>query len=275
MRKRSIVSLFIRPLYAMPRFTIRDMCWIALAVAIALLWLRESGKQRERNEERLLLTSQFDAALHDQQITEGWHADAEPSEYEIGLDSHIRHGGASSAFIKAKVPAPKSYAALKQHFRADDYRGQRIHLSGFAKTDKVGCALLWMRFEGMPIGAANAAVPEFKVARAIPGKANWQRYEIVADIPAETTNIEFGVSSGGGQLWFDDLQLQIVGQESPTTASPSATADLMAALAGFSPPREPQVPEQKTTPRLQRRPLNLDFESPTHPPKPRNLDFEK
>src|SRR5262245_41726803 len=98
----------------MPRLTFRDASWLILAVVIALLWVRESRKERERIEERRFLSSRF--TLNDQYITEGWHADFDASEYEIGLDSNECYSGAGSAFIKATVRGPKSYAVLKQHF---------------------------------------------------------------------------------------------------------------------------------------------------------------
>ena len=47
----------------------------------------------------------------------------------------------------------------------------------------------------------------------------WTRYEIVLDVPANSFRISYGILlTGIGQVWVDDVQLEVVGDEVPTTA---------------------------------------------------------
>ena len=55
--------------------------------------------------------------------------------------------------------------------------------------------------------------------RAIKGTMNWTQCEIVLDIADTATNIAFGaLLNGTGQIWFDDLKLDIVGKDVPITS---------------------------------------------------------
>jgi hypothetical protein len=68
--------------------------------------------------------------------------------------------------------------------------------------------------------------------RPITGTTDWQKYEIVLDIPGDGATIGFGaLLQGRGEIWLDDVNLEIVGQDVPTTNP------------------------------YQRQPLNLDFEN--------------
>ena len=45
----------------------------------------------------------------------------------------------------------------------------------------------------------------------IAGTRDWQRYEIIADVPQNSSSIGFGiVLSGKGQVWLDEVQLEVV-----------------------------------------------------------------
>jgi len=54
--------------------------------------------------------------------------------------------------------------------------------------------------------------------RPIKGTADWQKYDLVLDVPVETYQIVFGVNlRGHGQIWIDDIKLENVGLDVPTT----------------------------------------------------------
>ncbi|MCK7516664.1 MAG: hypothetical protein MZV64_02535 [Ignavibacteriales bacterium] len=47
--------------------------------------------------------------------------------------------------------------------------------------------------------------------RAIKGTTDWKKYEIVLDIPENSTTINYGVLLGGdGKVWFDNFELKEV-----------------------------------------------------------------
>jgi hypothetical protein len=150
-------------------------------------------------------------------LPDGWMVDgSDLGDYEVGVDRAVFHAGKSSGSIKAAVPSPKGFCTLAQVFKADSHRGQRLRMSGYIKAEGVtGWTSLWMRVDGpnrQPLGFDNMR------ARPIQGTSDWASYQIVLDVPAESTAIAFGfLLSGGGQAWADDFAFEVVGHQVPTT----------------------------------------------------------
>jgi hypothetical protein len=183
------------------------------------------------------------AAGGDAQLPKGWFASGmDVGDYELGADNTVRHGGKASGTIKAKADDPKGFATLMQTFKADDYRGKRLRLSGHVKTDKVGnWAGLWMRIDSETKMVAFDNMQN----RKIQGTNDWKKYELVLDVPKEALNISFGLlSAGKGQAWADDFQFEVVGKDVSTT--------------------QIEVPErdypEKVKSSKNEKPQNLDFE---------------
>ena len=113
----------------------------------------------------------------------GWFkAGSHPAEYEMGLDTSIRHEGKASAFVKATAPELHGFGTLMQTASPGDYRGKRVRFSGYVKSENVksGWAGLWLRIDGPKqemLGFDNME------PRAIKGTTDWTRYEIVLDVP--------------------------------------------------------------------------------------------
>src|SRR5207247_6358775 len=54
--------------------------------------------------------------------------------------------------------------------------------------------------------------------RAVLGTTDWSRYEVVADIPTDAERIDvMALLRGSGTVWVDDMALEIVDQNVPTT----------------------------------------------------------
>jgi erythromycin esterase-like protein len=88
--------------------------------------------------------------------------------------------------------------------------GKKIKFSGYIKTDKVtGYAGLWWRADvEKSVGAFNN-MQQYNIK----GTTDWTPYAFELDIPADTTNINFGVlMAGDGTAWFDDLKVEIDGK---------------------------------------------------------------
>jgi hypothetical protein len=105
-----------------------------------------------------------------------------------------------------------------QTFKADTFRGKRIRLSGFVKSEEVNdWAGLWMRIDGPAkeiLGFDNMQ------SRSIKKTTDWKKYEIVLDVPELSQEIAFGMLlSGGGQVWMDDLKFEVVDKSVATTGS--------------------------------------------------------
>jgi hypothetical protein len=133
--------------------------------------------------------------------------------YEVTADPDVAHGGKSSGRIRLVNERTHSFGTLTQAVAADDWRGKRLRLSGWLRSAGVtsGSGGLWLRVDP-DLGFDNMN------DRGVRGTTGWSRYEVVLDVPQEATEIAFGaLLSGNGTLWVDDLGLEAVGKEVPTT----------------------------------------------------------
>src|SRR5207247_5389365 len=132
-----------------------------------------------------------------------------PADYSVGIDSVILHGGTRSAYIQFHGVEPQGWATLMQTFRADAYRGRRVRLSAFVKTEDVEAgALLWMRVEGP--GDSVLAFDNMG-DRPIRGAPDWRLHDIVLEVPTRASAIAIGLLlEGGGRVWIDDVTMSAV-----------------------------------------------------------------
>lgn len=161
---------------------------------------------------------QAQTAGTNRQIPIGWRARGpNPQDYEVSLDTKVYHGGKASGYIKSRGSATADgYGTLMQPMKADNYLGKRVRLSGYIKGSNVeGTAQLWMRVEDK-----QRVLLSFDNMdnRPITGTTDWKKYEIVLDVPENSLGIAFGLLlSGQGQVWIDDLELKVVGQDVTST----------------------------------------------------------
>lgn len=148
----------------------------------------------------------------------GWFlSGSHPYNYEIGIDRKNVHQGNTSGYLKSKtVQAVDEFATMMQQFKATDFKGKRIRLSGYVKTNNVKqFSGLWMRIEN---ASEDSLQFDNMSDRPIIGTNNWNRYSIVLDVPENSAVISFGVLlSGEGEVWLDGLNFEIVDDNTPTT----------------------------------------------------------
>jgi hypothetical protein len=173
---------------------------------------------------------------------QGWFAAGQrPRDYEMSTDRSTVHGGSASASVKCIAPKAEGFGTLMQTFAADAYRGKRVRFSGYVRSAKVAdWAGLWMRVDGAAGGANGPEALAFDnmQKRPIKGTTDWTQYEIVLDVPERAQEIAYGILlSHTGQVWMDDLKVEVVGTDVTTTA------------VSLSPKQEPSAA-----------PVNLDFE---------------
>jgi hypothetical protein len=119
-----------------------------------------------------------------------------------------------------------------QTFLADHYRGRRMRLSAYLKTEQVEqFAAIWMRVDG-PLPGRYLQFDNMH-DRPVKDTTDWHEVSIVLDVPANSTMIAIGLLLRGlGRVWADDFAF--------------ATADQRERFTGRR-----EVPN---------RPENLDFE---------------
>ena len=65
------------------------------------------------------------------------------------VDLSVRHRGKAAARIESTDTAPADgFGTLMQSFKADAYRGKRIRLSAWMKTENAASAQMWLRLDG-------------------------------------------------------------------------------------------------------------------------------
>ena len=163
--------------------------------------------------------------------------------YELSRDETVKHGGKASGSVKFTGDEANGFGTLTQAFRADKFRGKRVRMTAFVKTDGVvGWAGLWMRVDGKDkTGLAFDNMGD----RKIEGTTDWQKYEVVLDVAGDAEEIFFGfLVAGKGQGWVDDIVIEEVGKDVAATGRDTATQDRAGDLS----------------PDLAKEPKNVDFE---------------
>ena len=146
----------------------------------------------------------------------GWFkAGSDPNDYDMGTDTHVAYTGTSSGYIKSSKPEPKGFGTYMQMFDASDYRGKRLCLSAYIKSEGIQkWAGMWMRVDRdqKPVAFDNMQ------DRAIKGTQSWNRHEIVLDVDPKAAQIAFGILlEGKGTAWIDDVAFDVVSEQVPVT----------------------------------------------------------
>ena len=179
-------------------------------------------------------------------IPEGWFAaGSKPDAYEMGTDPGAGQDGANAATIKSVSRKINGFGTLMQNIDAENYKGKRLRMTGYVKAEDVeSWAGLWMRVDGRAASktisttvknhddsrkvVSKVTSNETKVQlafdnmynRPIKGTAGWTKCEVVLDVADTAVNIAFGaLLHGTGQIWFDKLKFDVVGNDVPTTNS--------------------------------------------------------
>ncbi|MGE7186800.1 helix-turn-helix transcriptional regulator [Peribacillus sp. NPDC006672] len=156
--------------------------------------------------------------MKNEQLLKGWNlSGSHPFNYKMGIDREIFHKGQASGFLKSVTTESKEeFATMMQQFKAENYLGKRMKLSGFLKSKDVdGFCGLWMRVDN-----ALHDVLQFDNMgnRPIVNDTEWNHYYIVLDVPENSAIISFGVLlSGRGKVWIDELEFDEVSIDTPTT----------------------------------------------------------
>jgi hypothetical protein len=156
------------------------------------------------------------STIPDPKTPKGWFlAGSAPLDYEIGIDDQVFYSGKSSGYIKSRG-VPRDFGTMMQVISADKYRDKRLKMEGYAKSKGVrGWAGFWMRVDGpseVRRGFDNMQ------DRPIKGSTGWTKYRIVLDVPEDSVDIAFGVLlSSEGQVWVDEIDFDIAGDDISTT----------------------------------------------------------
>jgi hypothetical protein len=150
----------------------------------------------------------------------GWFlAGSKPASYRTGVDRQMLRNALPSAYLVSNLQDTGGFGTLMQSINASQYAGKRVRLQTWVQAkDVAGWAGLWMRVDKgeTVVGFDNME------QRAIRGTQPWTTYEVVLDVPADATGISFGaLLNGRGEIWLNDVKVDVVGQDVPTTGTGS------------------------------------------------------
>ena len=144
-----------------------------------------------------------------------WARHITDNDYAVFNDRQMQLHGKPSACIKSRVPESKDFALLYQDLSTADYRGKRVKLSAFLKTEDVAdWAAIFMRVDG----ANNVLAFDNMEDRPVKGTTDWRQYSIVLDVPNTAKRLRVGsMLAGAGACWLNSVKLDVVGADVPVT----------------------------------------------------------
>lgn len=104
-----------------------------------------------------------------------------------------------------------------QGCKSKKFLGKRIRMSGMLKSKNVSTySVFWIRVDTeSPI---KGVFFDNMFDRSIKGTTDWTKYELVINIPENAYAIYYGaILAGNGQIWFDDLSIEVVDNDYPLT----------------------------------------------------------
>jgi hypothetical protein len=181
-----------------------------------------------------------------QSAIEGWYLSGDsPAKYELKRAAAARHGGEFGASLSSTSAGPEDFGTVMQVVRAAPYRGKRVRLTGWVRTEGARSAQMWLRIDGV----AESLAMDNMDGRAVTGTTGWSRQAIVLQVPTEAEVLAFGVFLiGAGSLAVDDFELASAEPDAQTTQ-----------LYG---PAELNNPPQRAPRFINPAPLNMGFEDP-------------
>lgn len=150
-------------------------------------------------------------------LPNGWFiAGNNPNSYKMGIDKTMGKDGKNAATIKSAKKKIKGFGTLMQMCKADKYKGKKVKMSGSMKSENVkDWAGFWLRVDG---ASGECLAFDNMQDRSVKKTTDWTNYEITLNVSEGASNLAYGaLLSGTGQIWFDNITFEIVGNAEKTT----------------------------------------------------------
>ncbi len=153
-------------------------------------------------------------------VPEGWYLTGR-SNYGFtgGIDKTETHQGQPVFFLRNERHEAGT-AALGQFVAAEPYRGKRVRYSAWLRCENVvgsaSISLFVSDEREMPIEMRG--LETLRARGALKATTGWSHRDIVLNVPDLAHTLQFGFYLyGPGEARFSGLELQIVGDDVPTT----------------------------------------------------------
>lgn len=152
---------------------------------------------------------------------EGWYSGNDHGDYVIGR-SEALHDGKPVYYIRSTNKIDSGFGNIIKNIYPADYIKKRIRLTGNIKVNSIyGYAGMWMRVDGGYTGKSyygSTLSFDNMGNRLITETTDWQKYEIILDVPKESRMIFYGLYlKGSGEISISDFTIEVVGNDVPAT----------------------------------------------------------
>lgn len=172
--------------------------------------MTQLDKQALRKESWDSVVSPMTLPIDDEQATpQGWFlAGDNPNGYIFGKDKKTAYKNTDSGFIRSRHDHVHGFGTLMQQTDITDYAGEKLKLSAVIKTEHVkDWAGLWVRIDGENDQSFNLWFDNME-DRPIKGTMDWEKFEIICDVPEKGTILNFGVLLvGAGNVWINNVAI--------------------------------------------------------------------
>lgn len=186
-----------------------------------------------------------------QPLPPAWRATGSaPQKYSMTAAPDAAFAGQLGGSIRSIVPVDakaSEFGALGQAASALPYRGQRLAMRAWIKTEQAESAQMWLRVDA----ADRVLLLENMDRRPIVGTVGWQSYEIVVDVPEDAAYLVYGaLLVGNGRMDIDAITI------GPVPVSVDTTRKIYKEGQVKPRPADAYRPPSVVWPS----PVNLDFE---------------
>ena len=191
--------------------------------------LAEVSRRAEQNPDSLRRSAREPLNLDFSNGLRGWNFSRDSTEGSYVLDSHTTLTGRSSLAITLHKPCThgSSGVLLYGDSLAEHYRGQRVRLSAYVKTEQMHqpgleLQISWPTDRISPLTDRLASAACLTRSRIVPhaGESSWARHEMVIDVPTQARHFSFQVGTHEqGKLWLDGIELVTVDQNVALTGT--------------------------------------------------------
>lgn len=137
---------------------------------------------------------------------QGWEFEGNYPSSErvfVGVDHQVSHGGHASGTLNFRTLNPQ-VGGIRQSLKAEAYRGQRMRLSAYFKSEAATTPVLALNVESRnhTLGVIASA--------GLAGTHDWYLNQLLYDMPDDADTVTISVVNHQGQLWVDDVQFAAV-----------------------------------------------------------------
>lgn len=134
------------------------------------------------------------------------------SGYDLIIDTIVKHSGKNAILIQPQKERPANSFGSIAYMIPAIYEGKEIELKAYVKYSNVkdGPIGLCLRIDG------SSGILKFDnmMQKDIRGTSDWTLYSVSLPLPSNAKTIYVGaILAGTGQLWVDDLEVLIDGQD--------------------------------------------------------------